>query len=94
MSDEEIGPIEEVPHTPRRGRGPAKTGRAAALRAMEVGQSRLFLLASRHALGSICHQVLGPGNYSIRKEGAAFRVYRLGIKDEEGWDRGVETPDT
>ena len=80
---EKIGPIEEVPHVPRRGRGPSRTGRAAALRALEVGQSRLFLAGNRHSLHTTCYYVFGKGNYSIRKEGGFFRVYRLGMKESD-----------
>jgi hypothetical protein len=78
-----IGPIEEIPHTPKRtARSPSTTGRSAALRALEVGQSRLFLCGNRYALNSLCHHVLGKGNYSIRKEKGYLRVYRLGAKEE------------
>ena len=68
-----LPPIDnDIPIPPRRER----TGATAALRELEVGQSRLLPMLPWSAYG-LAYRVLGKGKFRCQKEHGGVRVWRV-----------------
>ena len=51
-------------------------GNRQTMRKMDVGDSAVFT-GSQNSICTTAHIVLGAGNYTVRKDGAGIRVWRV-----------------